>query len=72
MVVKGTIRAVKPYGVLVQIQEVCDHIEGNLSHLSVEFKRIDELDVRVQIQLFMKPLQNYAFSSTTLGIMPRS
>lgn len=54
MVVKGTIKAVKPYGLLMQIQQVCEHIDGSLSHFTADFVRIHELDIRVALLLFKR------------------
>jgi len=47
MVVKCTVISIKPYGLLVQIEEVCQRIDGSVPHATANFNRIHELGLRV-------------------------
>jgi ribosomal protein S1 len=47
MVVKGTVRSIKPYGLLIQVEQVCEHLDGSMPRFTAEFNRIHELDLKV-------------------------
>lgn len=46
MVVKGTVRSIKPYGLLIQVEQVCEHLDGSMPRFTAEFNRIHELDLK--------------------------
>ncbi len=48
MVVKGTVRSIKPYGLLIQVEQVCEHLDGSMPRFTAEFNRIHELDLKVE------------------------
>ncbi len=41
------VKIIKPYGLILQLQQVCGCIDGSMAHYTTDFNRLHELDIKV-------------------------